>query len=146
MFSFYFFAHLANKYNAIDLFNKCLDFVKLCSDNVFFIFAQARLYDIKVISISLEQANNSLLEGIYEIKSQKLSANFSLINIFLSFQQDLIKLCWTFIDKNAYAVFATNEFLQIDQDFLIELFGRDQLSVSEIAIWDAVSIFYFINP
>ncbi|KAL3120092.1 hypothetical protein niasHT_003344 [Heterodera trifolii] len=72
----------------------------------------------------------------------------SLRNVFLAYA--LAKLyqlegfandCLAYIDKNADTLLKSEEFLQIDQKLLCEIFGRDELQISgEISIWKAQRI------
>ena len=50
----------------------------------------------------------------------------------------------TYIDQHAETLLRSDEFLQIDQALLIELFDRDQLAVEdEMSIWQAVILIEF---
>ncbi|KAL3105118.1 hypothetical protein niasHT_028790 [Heterodera trifolii] len=69
----------------------------------------------------------------------------NLSNVFLAHAyarlfnlEDFAKKCLRFICQNAGQLFDSEEFLQIDQNLLCEIFGRDQLVISnEFCIWKA---------
>ncbi|KAL3093050.1 hypothetical protein niasHS_004439 [Heterodera schachtii] len=69
----------------------------------------------------------------------------SLRNVFLAYvQAELYELenfayhCLFYIDENANTLFKSEEFLQIDQKLLCEIFGSDELQIrEEISIWNA---------
>ncbi|KAL3109559.1 hypothetical protein niasHT_018340 [Heterodera trifolii] len=51
---------------------------------------------------------------------------------------DFSRLCLYYIDKNAESLLHSEQFLQIDQNLLCEIFGRDQLEIcGEMSIWKA---------
>ncbi|KAL3105445.1 hypothetical protein niasHT_030313 [Heterodera trifolii] len=51
---------------------------------------------------------------------------------------DFVLRCLAYIDRNAETLIKTDKFLQIDQNLLVELLGRDQLRIcGEIALWKA---------
>ncbi|KAL3093489.1 hypothetical protein niasHS_004675 [Heterodera schachtii] len=66
-----------------------------------------------------------------------------LRNVFVAYVQarlfdleDFVNCCLSYIDKNADALIKSEEFLQIDQKTLSEIFGRDELQIhEEITIW-----------
>ncbi|KAL3091798.1 hypothetical protein niasHS_004514 [Heterodera schachtii] len=68
-----------------------------------------------------------------------------LPNVFLAYAQarllgleDFALQCLRYIDQNAGPLFESNQFLQIDQNLLCELFDRDQLVLNtEFKIWKA---------
>ncbi|KAL3078303.1 hypothetical protein niasHT_032709 [Heterodera trifolii] len=68
-----------------------------------------------------------------------------LPNVFLAFdearllnQNDFSRRCLDYIDQNAKTLFESEEFLQIDQNLLCEIFERDQLKIDdELTIWKA---------
>ncbi|KAL3071148.1 hypothetical protein niasHS_015388 [Heterodera schachtii] len=80
-----------------------------------------------------------LVDHCLQIPIQNLS------NIFLAHAQarllnleDFALQCFRYICQNATTLFHSEEFLQIDQNLLCELFGSDQLMISnEFAIWKA---------
>ncbi|KAL3121327.1 hypothetical protein niasHT_008309 [Heterodera trifolii] len=52
--------------------------------------------------------------------------------------EDFANCCLSYIDKNADTLVKSEEFLQIDQKTLSEIFGRDELQIhEEITIWKA---------
>ncbi|KAL3086164.1 hypothetical protein niasHS_008937 [Heterodera schachtii] len=95
--------------------------------------AMAVLYAAKKYNIS------GLMGRCLKIPIQNLS------NVFLAIAQarlfdleDFSNKCLRYICQNAGQLFESEEFLQIDQNLLCELFGRDQLVVSnEFEIWKA---------
>ncbi|KAL3093048.1 hypothetical protein niasHS_004437 [Heterodera schachtii] len=68
-----------------------------------------------------------------------------LRNVFVAYAyvclfdlKDFANCCLSYIDKNAYTLIKSEEFLQIDQKTLCEIFGRDELQIhEEITIWKA---------
>ncbi|KAL3073501.1 hypothetical protein niasHS_017068 [Heterodera schachtii] len=68
-----------------------------------------------------------------------------LPNVFLAFDEarlfnenDFSRRCLDYIDQNAQTLFESEEFLQIDQNLLYEIFERDQLKIDdELTIWNA---------
>ncbi|KAL3100179.1 hypothetical protein niasHT_029909 [Heterodera trifolii] len=51
---------------------------------------------------------------------------------------DLAQCCLQYIDQNSHDLFLSENFLQIDNDFLTELLSRDQLQANrELEIWEA---------
>ncbi|KAL3109981.1 hypothetical protein niasHT_017354 [Heterodera trifolii] len=74
----------------------------------------------------------------------------SLRNVFMAYAQadlfdleDFANYCLAYIDKNADTLIKSEAFLQIDQQLLCEILGRDQLKIrDETSIWNAV-IFVF---
>ncbi|KAL3117312.1 hypothetical protein niasHT_002874 [Heterodera trifolii] len=70
-----------------------------------------------------------------------------LCNIFMAYAQarlfdleDFANDCLAYIEKNAHTLIKSEEFLQIDQKLLCEIFGCDQLQIrEEISIWEACS-------
>ncbi|KAL3109588.1 hypothetical protein niasHT_016932 [Heterodera trifolii] len=90
----------ADKYNIPGLVRRSLKIPISELPNVFFAFAQARLFD-------LENYCND---------------------------------CLTYIDKNADTLLKSEDFLQIDQKTLCEIFGREELKIrEEISVWKACS-------
>uniref|UniRef100_A0A914I2G0 B30.2/SPRY domain-containing protein n=1 Tax=Globodera rostochiensis TaxID=31243 RepID=A0A914I2G0_GLORO len=67
------------------------------------------------------------------------------LNVFFAFEQarffrekDFARRCLDYIDENAQTLILSEEFLQIDQQLLCEILGRDELMINEeIAIWNA---------
>ncbi|KAL3090671.1 hypothetical protein niasHS_004463 [Heterodera schachtii] len=68
-----------------------------------------------------------------------------LRNVFVAYAyaclfdlEDFANCCLSYIDKNADTLIKSEEFLQIDQKTLCEIFGRDELQIhEEITIWKA---------
>ncbi|KAL3120082.1 hypothetical protein niasHT_003334 [Heterodera trifolii] len=68
-----------------------------------------------------------------------------LRNVFVAYAyaclfdlEDFANCCLSYIDKNADDLLKSEEFLQIDQRTLCEIFGRDELQIhEEITIWKA---------
>ncbi|KAL3120088.1 hypothetical protein niasHT_003340 [Heterodera trifolii] len=68
-----------------------------------------------------------------------------LRNVFVAYAyaclfdlEDFANCCLSYIDKNADILIKSEEFLQIDQRTLCEIFGRDELQIhEEITIWKA---------
>ncbi|KAL3093049.1 hypothetical protein niasHS_004438 [Heterodera schachtii] len=68
-----------------------------------------------------------------------------LRNVFVAYAyaclfdlKDFANCCLSYIDKNADILIKSEEFLQIDQKTLCEIFGRDELQIhEEITIWKA---------
>ncbi|KAL3078047.1 hypothetical protein niasHT_036930 [Heterodera trifolii] len=68
-----------------------------------------------------------------------------LRNVFVAYAyaylfdlEDFANCCLSYIDKNADILIKSEEFLQIDQRTLCEIFGRDELQINgEISIWKA---------
>lgn len=48
-------------------------------------------------------------------------------------------LCWRTLETNASSVIQTQQFLDLDQDFLCEFLSRDNLNVDENELFQAVS-------
>ncbi|KAL3091778.1 hypothetical protein niasHS_004494 [Heterodera schachtii] len=68
-----------------------------------------------------------------------------LPNVFLAFvearllnENDFSRHCLDYIDQNAETLLQSEQFLQIDQNLLCEIIGRDQLKIEdELTIWNA---------
>uniref|UniRef100_A0A914I287 MATH domain-containing protein n=1 Tax=Globodera rostochiensis TaxID=31243 RepID=A0A914I287_GLORO len=86
-----------------------------------------------------------LSEKISQIQAQKKSFQDAEQNAQNNFGgpveehyvKDFARNCLDYIDKNAANLIKSKEFLQIDQKLLCEIFGRDQLIVEELTIWNA---------
>ncbi|KAL3122451.1 hypothetical protein niasHT_006331 [Heterodera trifolii] len=95
--------------------------------------AMAVLYAVKKYNIPT-LVNASLQIPISEFR-----------NVFVALAQarlfeleDFANCCLSYIDKNADDLLKSEEFLQIDQKTLCEIFGRDELQIhEEITIWKA---------
>uniref|UniRef100_A0A914HPC1 BTB/POZ domain-containing protein n=1 Tax=Globodera rostochiensis TaxID=31243 RepID=A0A914HPC1_GLORO len=98
----------ANKYNLPGLVKACVAFPTPELRNVFVALAEARFL------------------------GEKNYLNYQ----FLLFW-DFARRCLDYIDENAATLIPSKAFLQIDQQLLCEILDRDQLRVSEIAIWNA---------
>ncbi|KAL3081832.1 hypothetical protein niasHS_012774 [Heterodera schachtii] len=94
------------------------------------------------------------VNGLFDTKKYGIDRLFTpcldipiskLSNVFLAFAQarlfeleDFSHQCLRYICQNAGELFESEEFLQIDQNFLCEIFERDQLVVSnEFELWKA---------
>ncbi|KAL3080413.1 hypothetical protein niasHS_011572 [Heterodera schachtii] len=51
--------------------------------------------------------------------------------------EEFANSCMDYIDANVETLLRTNGFLQIDQQFLCEFFGRETLQIGEISLWNA---------
>ncbi|KAL3077420.1 hypothetical protein niasHT_033958 [Heterodera trifolii] len=97
---------------------------------------------------------HNVMEVLYAAKKYRIAGlinacvNISICklpNVFASLlsarslgENDFVLRCLAYIDRNAETLIKTNEFLQIDQNLLVELIGRDQLRIcGEIALWKA---------
>ncbi|KAL3073555.1 hypothetical protein niasHS_017122 [Heterodera schachtii] len=97
---------------------------------------------------------HNAMEVLYAAKKYRIAGlikacvNISICklpNVFASLlsarslgENDFVLRCLAYIDRNAETLIKTNEFLQIDQNLLVELLGRDQLRIcGEIALWNA---------
>ncbi|KAL3086138.1 hypothetical protein niasHS_008911 [Heterodera schachtii] len=104
------------------------DLSELDGDNAMAVLCAADKYGI-----------DRLISHCVQIPIQNLS------NVFLAHAyarlfnlEDFAKKCLRFICQNAGQLFDSEEFLQIDQNLLCEIFGRDQLVISnEFGIWKA---------
>ncbi|KAL3092986.1 hypothetical protein niasHS_004588 [Heterodera schachtii] len=84
------------------------------------------------------------VDELISLSLKKLSIP-TLPNVFLAYAQaclllleDFARQCLLYICQNATTLFETEQFLQIDQNLLGEIFGRDQLVVcNEFEIWKA---------
>ncbi|KAL3112493.1 hypothetical protein niasHT_018699 [Heterodera trifolii] len=104
------------------------ELAELNGDNAMAVLYAAKKYNIP-----------SLVDASLQIPISELR------NVFLAYA--LAKLyelenfayhCLFYIDENADTLFKSEEFLQIDQKLLCEIFGRDELQIrEEISIWNA---------
>ncbi|KAL3085762.1 hypothetical protein niasHS_009511 [Heterodera schachtii] len=101
---------------------------ELNGDNAMAVLCAAKKYNIPTL------VNASLQIPISEFR-----------NVFVALAQarlfeleDFANCCLSYIDKNADILIKSEEFLQIDQKTLCEIFGRDELQIhEEITIWKA---------
>ncbi|KAL3108372.1 hypothetical protein niasHT_014521 [Heterodera trifolii] len=82
----------------------------------------------------------ALVKALADFPIPKLSNVFAALSIarFNDLLKDFVQRCLAYIDKNADDLIKSEEFLQIDQKLLCEIFERDELQISgEISIWNA---------
>ncbi|KAL3083673.1 hypothetical protein niasHT_036801 [Heterodera trifolii] len=81
-----------------------------------------------------------LVKAFADFPIPKLSNVFTALSIarFNDLLKDFVQRCLAYIGKNADDLLKSEEFLQIDQKLLCEIFERDQLQINgEITIWNA---------
>ncbi|KAL3086157.1 hypothetical protein niasHS_008930 [Heterodera schachtii] len=105
------------------------DLSELGGDNAMAVIYAAKKYNIPgLIGQCLEKIPISNLPNVFLAHSQALL--FDL--------EDFARKCLLYICQNAETLFITEEFLQIDQNLLCELFERDQLVIkNEFELWQA---------
>ncbi|KAL3081826.1 hypothetical protein niasHS_012768 [Heterodera schachtii] len=104
------------------------DLAELSGDNAMAVLYAAKKYNIPgLVGPSLQVPVSSLRNVFLAYAHARL---FELENFAYH--------CLFYIDENADTLFKSNEFLQIDQKLLCEIFGRDELQISgEISVWNA---------
>ncbi|KAL3091793.1 hypothetical protein niasHS_004509 [Heterodera schachtii] len=105
------------------------DLSELGGENAMAVLYAAKKYNIPgLIGQCLEKIPISNLPNVFLAHSQALL--FDL--------EDFARKCLLYICQNAETLFITEEFLQIDQNLLCELFERDQLLMNnEFELWQA---------
>ncbi|KAL3096353.1 hypothetical protein niasHT_026320 [Heterodera trifolii] len=118
---------------SIPVFNLLLQFIYaddfngLNGQNWAEVINAAKMYEI-----------NGLVEACVTFPISKLPNIFEAVDLarFLDLEE-FANRCLDYIDTNVETLFRTNGFLQIDQQFLCELFGRETLQIGEISLWNA---------
>ncbi|KAL3075670.1 hypothetical protein niasHS_012500 [Heterodera schachtii] len=81
-----------------------------------------------------------LVKAFADFPISQLSNVFTALSIarFNDLLKDFVQRCLAYIDKNSEDLIKSEEFLQIEQKLLCEIFEHDQLQISgEISIWNA---------
>ncbi|KAL3104778.1 hypothetical protein niasHT_022173 [Heterodera trifolii] len=83
----------------------------------------------------LSPANSATMARRTHFRKAILASSSGLI---WTLAMDFVQRCLAYIDKNADDLLKSDEFLQIGQNLLCEIFERDELQISgEILIWKA---------
>ncbi|KAL3096354.1 hypothetical protein niasHT_026321 [Heterodera trifolii] len=118
---------------SIPVFNLLLQFIYaddfngLNGQNWAEVIRAAKMYEI-----------SGLLEAGLTFPISKLPNIFEAVDLarFLDLEE-FANRCLDYIDANLETLLRTNGFLQIDQQFLCEFFGRETLQIGEISLWNA---------
>ncbi|KAL3112260.1 hypothetical protein niasHT_013279 [Heterodera trifolii] len=119
---------------SIPVFNVLLQFIYaddfngLNGQNWTEVIRAAKMYEI-----------NGLVKACVTFPISKLPNIFEAVDLarFLDLEE-FANRCLDYIDANLETLLITNGFLQIDQQFLCEFFGRETLQIGEISLWNAV--------
>ncbi|KAL3071150.1 hypothetical protein niasHS_015390 [Heterodera schachtii] len=118
----------ANAFKVMLSFIYAEDLSELNGDNAMAVLYAANKYNV-----------SSLVKACSEFPINELS------NVFFAHDQarllnenDFSRRCLDYIDQNAETLLQSEQFLQIDQNMLCEIIGRDQLKIDdELTIWNA---------
>ncbi|KAL3099989.1 hypothetical protein niasHS_001915 [Heterodera schachtii] len=117
-----------NAFNVLLQFIYADDFSGLNGENWAEVINAAKMYEI-----------NGLVEACVTFPISKLPNIFEAVDLarLLDFEEFAYR-CLDYIDINVETMLGTNGFLQIDQQFLCEFFGRKNLQINgEISLWNA---------
>ncbi|KAL3081608.1 hypothetical protein niasHT_034266 [Heterodera trifolii] len=103
------------------------DFSGLNGQNWAEVINAAKMYEISGLVEACETFPISQLPNIFE--AVDLARLLDL--------EEFANRCLDYIDANLETLLRTNGFLQIDQQFLCEFFGRETLQIGEISLWNA---------
>ncbi|KAL3087503.1 hypothetical protein niasHS_008319 [Heterodera schachtii] len=87
-----------------------------------------------------------LVKALADFPIPKLTNVFAALCFarFNDLLKDFVQHCFEYIDRNTDDLFKSEKFLQIDQNLLCDIFGRDELQISgEIPIWKAVNLIIY---
>ncbi|KAL3088243.1 hypothetical protein niasHS_008396 [Heterodera schachtii] len=117
-----------NAFNVLLQFIYADDFSGLNGENWAEVINAAKMYEI-----------NGLVEACVTFPISQFPNIFEAIQLarLLDFEE-FANRCLDYIDTNVETLLRTNGFLQIDQQFLCEFFGRKNLQINgEISLWNA---------
>ncbi|KAL3099988.1 hypothetical protein niasHS_001914 [Heterodera schachtii] len=115
-------------FNVLLQFIYAVDFSGLNGQNWAEVINAAKMYEL-----------NGLVEACVTFPISQLPNIFDTIELARLLElEELINHCLDYIDANFETVIRTNEFLQIDQQLLCQIFGRETLQINgEISLWNA---------